>query len=183
MSAIINHSHDWQRSQYEDVLLIPIYVVTGITILSFIITTIYRLLWWDHKWPHFQTMKKIDQKIITYAFHNFFEVLEGREKFEKIMDTNKNLKEIQSQTFADEVDAGEVEKSIQNVRSTIKINKANILKNKHAINMLVCTVILSFCWSLLLSGIFSSLKRPLVVMNTGTAMLVTIVNVQSVIVT
>ena len=136
MSAIINHSHDWQRSQYEDVLLIPIYVVTGITILSFIITTIYRLLWWDHKWPHFQTMKKIDQKIITYAFHDFFKVLEGREQFEKIMDENRNLKEIQSQTFADEVDAGEAEKSIQSVRSTIKINKANILKNKHAINML-----------------------------------------------
>ena len=136
MSAIINHSLDWKRSQYEDVLLIPIYVVTGITTLSFIITTIYRLLWWDHKWPHFQTMKKIDQKIITYAFHDFFKVLEGREQFEKIMDENRNLKEIQSQTFADEVDAGEAEKSIQSVRSTIKINKANILKNKHAINML-----------------------------------------------
>ena len=81
-------------------------------------------------------MKKIDQKIVSYAFHNFFEVLEGRENFEHIMDANKNLKEIQSQTFADEVDAGEAEKSIKNVRSTIKVNKNNILKNKHAINML-----------------------------------------------
>ena len=136
MPTIINHSLDWPRSEYEDVLLVPMYVVTGITTLSFILTTIYRLLWWDHTWPHLQTMKRIDQKIITYAFHNFFEVLEGREKFEKIMDANKNLKEIQSQTFADEVDAGEAEKTIQSVRSTIKVNKANILKNKHAINML-----------------------------------------------
>ena len=136
MTTIINHSLDWSRSQYEDVLLIPMYVVIGITALSFIITTIYRLLWWDHQWPHFQTMRKIDQKIISYVFHDFFIVLEKRENFEHIMDTNRNLKQIQSQTFADEVDAGEAEKSIHNVRSTIKINKANILKNKHAINML-----------------------------------------------
>ena len=136
MTTIINHSLNWPRSQYEDVLLIPMYVVTGITTLSFIITTFIRLLWWDRKWPCFQTMRKIDQKIVSYAFHNFFEVLEGRENFEKIMDTNKNLKEMQAQTFADEVDAGEAEKSIQNVRSSIKVNKNNILKNKHAINML-----------------------------------------------
>ena len=81
-------------------------------------------------------MRKIDQKIVSYAFHNFFVVLEGRENFEHIMDTNKGLKEIQLQTFADEVDAREAEKSIQNVRLTIKVNKNNILKNKHAINML-----------------------------------------------
>ena len=134
--SIINHSLNWTRSQYEDVLLKPIYVVTGITTLSFIITTLIRLLWWDRKWTYFQTMKKIDQKIVSYTFHNFFEVLEGRENFEHIMDTNKNLKEIQLQTFTDEVDAGEAEKSIQNVRSSIKINRNNILKNKHAINML-----------------------------------------------
>ena len=136
MTTIINHSLDWPRSRYEDVLLVPVYVVTGITTLSFIITTFIRLVWWDLKWPCFQTMRKIDQKIISYAFHNFFEVLEGRESFEHIMDTNKNLKEIQLQTFTDEVDAGEAEKSIQNVRSSIKINRNNILKNKHAINML-----------------------------------------------
>ena len=111
MTTIINHSLDWSRSQYEDVLLIPMYVVIGITTLSFIITTIYRLLWWDHQWPHFQTMRKVDQKIISYIFHDFFIVLEKRENFEHIMDTNRNLKQIQSQTFADEVDAGEAEKA------------------------------------------------------------------------
>ena len=136
MTTIINHSLDWPRSRYEDVLLLPMYAVTGITTLSFIITTFIRLLWWDRKWPCFQTMRKIDQKIVSYAFHNFFEVLEGRENFEHIMDTNRNLKEMQLQTFADEVDAGEAEKSIQNVSSSIKVNRNNILKNKHAINML-----------------------------------------------
>ena len=158
-------------------------VVIGITALSLIITTIYRLLWWDHQWPYFQTMKKVDQKIISYVFHDFFIVLEKRENFENIMDTNRNLKQIQSQTFADEVDAGEAEKSIHNVRSTIKINKNNILKNKHAINMLSTyshAIILLIFTSF---GILSSLKRPLVAMNARTAMLVTIVKIQSVIVT
>ena len=51
-------------------------------------------------------MKKIDQKIVSYVFDNFFVVLEGRD-FQKIMDTNKNLKEIQLQTFADEVEHSE----------------------------------------------------------------------------
>lgn len=82
MSPVINHSLDWPRSQYENILLVPIYVATGITILVLIINILIRLIWWNRRWQYLQTMKRIDQKIISYAFHNFFEVLEGREAYE-----------------------------------------------------------------------------------------------------
>ena len=136
MSSGINFSLDWPRSRYEGVLLVPVYVVTGLTLLSLIVNNAIRLLCWDSKWHFIEAIQKVNQKILIYALDGFFGVLDEREEFENATDIEKNLEEIQLQTFTDEADERKAEETIRSTRSSVKINKANILKSKHAINIL-----------------------------------------------
>ena len=113
------------------------YVAAGLSVLSYTATTCIRLLWWNSKWHFVELLKKIDHKLISYALDGFFGVLEDREDIEHITDTDMSLKEIQLQTTTDEVDARKVEETIRSTRSSVKINRINILKSRHAINILV----------------------------------------------
>ena len=137
MSTAFDYSLDWPRSRYENILLIPMYVAAGLSLLSFTTTTCIRLLWWNSKWHFIETLTKIDQKIISYVLDGFLKVLDGREEIEQTMDTDKSLKEIQLQAFTDEVDVGKAEEIIQNTRSNVKIHRMNILRSKYSINILI----------------------------------------------
>jgi len=122
MSTAFDYSLDWPRSRYENILLIPMYVATGLSLLSLTISTCIRFLWWNSKWHLIETLIKIDQKIISYVLDDFLEVLDEREEFEHTTDTDKCLKEIESQAFTDEVDVGKAEETIRTTRSNVKIH-------------------------------------------------------------
>ena len=136
MSETIDYSLEWPRSHYESILLIPIYVAVGLSVLSYTSTMCIRLLWWNSKWHFVEQLKKIDHKLISYALDGFFGVLEDREDIEHITDTDMSLKEIHLQTTTDEIDARKAEETIRSTRSSVKINRINILNSKHAINIL-----------------------------------------------
>ena len=136
MSTTFDHSLDWPRSHYESILLIPIYVAAGLSVLTYTATTCIRLLWWNFKSHFVELLKAIDQKVISYVLDGFFGVLEGREDTEHTTDIDMSLKEIQLQAFTDEADARKAEETIRSTRSSVKINTMNILKSKHAINIL-----------------------------------------------
>jgi len=77
MSTAFDYSLDWPRSRYENILLIPMYVAAGLSLLSLTTTTCIRLLWWNSKWQFIETLTKIDQKIISYVLDDFLKVLDG----------------------------------------------------------------------------------------------------------
>ena len=131
MSTRFDYSLDWPRNQYENILLIPMYMATGLSLLLLTATMCIRLLWWNSKWHFIETLIKFDHKIISYALDGFFGVLDGRENIEHTTDT-----EIQLQTFTDETDGRKVEGIIQSTPPSVKINTVNILKSKHAVNIL-----------------------------------------------
>ena len=137
MSTAFDYSLDWPRNRYENILLIPMYVAAGLSLLSLTISTCIRFLWWNSKWHLIETLIKIDQKIISYVLDDFLEVLDEREEFEHTTDTDKSLREIESQAFTDEVDVGKAEEIIQTTRSNVKIHRLNVLKSKHTISILI----------------------------------------------
>ena len=110
------------------------YLATGLSLLSLTISTCICLLWWNSKWHFIETLIKIDQKIISYVLDGFLKILNGREEIEHTTDTDKSLKEIELQTFTDEVDVEKAEDIIQNTRSNIKINT---VKSNHTVNVLI----------------------------------------------
>ena len=131
MSTTFDYSLDWPRSQYENILLIPMFVATGLSLLSLTATMCISLLCWNSKWHFIETVIKINQKIISYALDGFFGVLDKRENIEHTTDT-----EIQLQTVTDETNRRKVEGIIQSPPPSVNINTVNILKSKHAANIL-----------------------------------------------
>ena len=69
----------WQKTTYESLLLVPIYITLGTTYLVAFVFTVLRLVSWKAKWAIVTKLKEADRKTITYMLETFFNMLHHRE--------------------------------------------------------------------------------------------------------
>ena len=69
----------FEKQTYVDLLLVPIYVIVGITYLLTIIITLLRLLLWGKGWNFARKFREADRKMIAYMLEGFFNMLHHRE--------------------------------------------------------------------------------------------------------
>ena len=126
----------WPRVLYQDLLVVPMYAIVGVTYLITIFATLARLLFWNQQWGWMKRLKEADQKLITYMLEGFFNMLHHREKIQDIHNRN-------------EVNCSDVHKLHE---STPELSAANVIPPVAGIDKTVARVGLLIQTSTILSS-------------------------------
>ena len=130
----------WQKSDYENLLLVPIYVIVASTYLVTGFFMAIRLLSWKKDWMIVTKLKEADRKIITYMLETFFNMLHHREG---IRDLNPTVSEQQGVELQEKSTTIVIENSPEEHKLPVHssspghvINTENILRSKWAMTLL-----------------------------------------------
>ena len=69
----------WQKSSYDNLILVPTYVIVACTYFVTIFLAVLRLVSWKAEWRAIFTLKEADRKIIAYVLETLFSNLQHRE--------------------------------------------------------------------------------------------------------
>ena len=74
----------WQKSSYDALFLVPIYVIVSSTYFATVVLSIIRLVSWKREWKAIIKLKEADRKVIAYMLETFFNMLHHREGIQNL---------------------------------------------------------------------------------------------------
>ena len=81
----------FQQIAYQDLLLVPIYIIVAICYLITILISVLRLVLWKREWNFARKFREADRKMIAYMLETFFNMLHHREGIRELEDGSKTI--------------------------------------------------------------------------------------------
>ena len=76
----VSEALGWEKSTYDDLMLIPVLTVIAVVYATTIILTIARISLWNTPWEFVVKSKEAERKLLAFMLEGFFNMLHSREE-------------------------------------------------------------------------------------------------------